>query len=113
MTDIHSPHQNPQRRKYQDSSTPQQNINPFFTNPPNREIECRCNPNPERSFLGSLRKYRNMQPKKKRKKELNVEKEKNGEESESKNATRKERERERVLFFFFFGGPLSILTYPE
>jgi hypothetical protein len=44
---------------------PKQKINPFFTNPPSREIEFRCNPNPERSFLGSLRKYRNMQPKKK------------------------------------------------
>jgi hypothetical protein len=101
MTDIHS---HPTKTlkgesiKTQDppSPPPQQNINPFFTNPPSREIEFCCNPNPERSFLGSPRKYRNMQPRKKKGAQP-TEREEWGRIREQMLPEKRERERERVL----------------
>jgi hypothetical protein len=85
--------------------TPQQNINPFFTNPPSREIECRCNPNPERSFFGSLRKYRNKQPKKKRTQPR--EREEWGRIREQMLPENRDTETEREFCFFFWGWGLS------
>jgi hypothetical protein len=77
---------------------------PFFTNPPSREKEFRCNPNLERSFLGSLRKYRNMQPEKKR---SSTNRKRRMRKNQRANATRNEREREFCFVFCFFGPSLN------
>jgi hypothetical protein len=99
MTDIHSPHQNPQRRKYQDSRYPPAKHKPLLHKPTQPGDRMPLQPKSGKEFFGFSPKVQKHATKKK--KELNVEKEKNGEESESKCY----QKRERVLFFW---GALSL-----
>jgi len=89
MTDIHSPHQNPQRRKYQDSRYPPAKHKPLLHKPTQPGDRMLLQPKSGKEFFGFSPKVQKHATKKK--KELNQEKEKNG----------------REFWFFFWGASLN------